>query len=288
MEKGNILEISAHDTEPYLDGRCPISTALDNASSDLVFRLKGNYPELQRFARITRGVHPYRTGGYGQTAFGSGTQTSRDVKERPYHSKTKGEGYRPFIYGRDLRRFSPPFANEFVKYGPWLAEPRQPEFFQGERVYSRKILGERLVVTIETIDSIADQQVYITLPKANTVRAQYLAGILGSRLIIFFMRRFYDEVNDAFPQIKVGQLKSLPIRMIDFADPRNKARHDQMVALVEQMLDLNKQLAEAKIPQAKAVLQRQIETTDRQIDELVYELYGLTDEEIKIIEKNLG
>jgi hypothetical protein len=50
------------------------------------------------------------------------------------------------------------------------------------------------------------------------------------------------------------------------------------------MLDLNKQLAEAKVPQAKTVLQRQIETTDYQIDRLVYKLYGLTAEEIKIVE----
>jgi hypothetical protein len=50
------------------------------------------------------------------------------------------------------------------------------------------------------------------------------------------------------------------------------------------MLDLNKQLAEAKAPQAKIVLQRQIETTDREIDRLVYELYELTEEEIKIVE----
>jgi len=57
-----------------------------------------------------------------------------------------------------------------------------------------------------------------------------------------------------------------------------------MVELVEQMLDLNKQMAEAKEPQTKTVLQRQIETTDRQIDRLVYELYELTEEEIKIVE----
>ena len=61
-----------------------------------------------------------------------------------------------------------------------------------------------------------------------------------------------------------------------------------MVGLVKRLLDLNKQLAEAKVPQAKTVLQRQIEAADRQIDELVYGLYGLTDEEIKIVEKGLG
>jgi len=57
-----------------------------------------------------------------------------------------------------------------------------------------------------------------------------------------------------------------------------------MVSLVDQMLALNKKLAESKIPQAKDILQRQIESTDKQIDQLVYKLYDLTDEEIKIVE----
>jgi hypothetical protein len=52
------------------------------------------------------------------------------------------------------------------------------------------------------------------------------------------------------------------------------------------MLGLHKQLDEAREPQAETVLQRQIETTDRQIDQLVYVLYGLTDEEIKIVEES--
>ncbi|MDO9528790.1 MAG: hypothetical protein Q7J27_06470, partial [Syntrophales bacterium] len=75
-----------------------------------------------------------------------------------------------------------------------------------------------------------------------------------------------------------------PIRTINFSDPTDKARHDRIVELVKRMLDLNKQLAETKEPQTKTVLQRQIETTDRQIDRLVYELYELTEDEIRIVE----
>jgi len=57
-----------------------------------------------------------------------------------------------------------------------------------------------------------------------------------------------------------------------------------MVALVERMLDLHKRLAEAKLPMEKTLLQRQIEATDRQIDQLVYAWYGLTEQEIRIVE----
>ncbi len=59
-----------------------------------------------------------------------------------------------------------------------------------------------------------------------------------------------------------------------------------MVKFVEQMLTLNKQLAAAKAPQTQTVLQRRIDATDKQIDELVYQLYGLTAAEIDIVEKN--
>ena len=78
--------------------------------------------------------------------------------------------------------------------------------------------------------------------------------------------------------------EQLPIRTIDFADPADVARHDRMVALVTQMLDLHARLAAEGVPHEKAALQRRIEMTDRQIDALVYELYGLSDEEIGIVE----
>jgi hypothetical protein len=57
-----------------------------------------------------------------------------------------------------------------------------------------------------------------------------------------------------------------------------------MVSLVTRMLDLNKKAADASLPADKEMYKRQIDATDREIDGLVYELYGLTDEEIKIVE----
>ena len=58
-----------------------------------------------------------------------------------------------------------------------------------------------------------------------------------------------------------------------------------MVSLVETMLDLHQRLADVSNPADRELLQRQIDTTDRAIDQLVYELYDLTDEEIRIVEE---
>ena len=58
-----------------------------------------------------------------------------------------------------------------------------------------------------------------------------------------------------------------------------------MVTLVRRMLDLNKKLPAAKTPHKKELITRDISATDRRIDELVCELYGLTDKEIRIVEE---
>jgi len=61
-----------------------------------------------------------------------------------------------------------------------------------------------------------------------------------------------------------------------------------MVKMVKHMHSLHQKLTDAKSPQTKTILQRQVEATDRQIDKLVYRLYDLTDEEIKIVEGDSG
>ena len=66
----------------------------------------------------------------------------------------------------------------------------------------------------------------------------------------------------------------------------NKTPHDKMVELVGQMLTHHKQLTRAKTPDEKIRIQRQIDATDQQIDQLVYELYELTEKEIKVVEES--
>jgi hypothetical protein len=113
----------------------------------------------------------------------------------------------------------------------------------------------------------------------------YLCGLLNSRLLDFYLKQVSTNFHGGYFAANKQYIEQLPIRTINFSDPTDKARHDQMVGLVDRMLSLNKQLLTAKTAHEKTILQRQIDATDRQIDRLVYELYGLTDEEIKIIEE---
>ncbi len=116
----------------------------------------------------------------------------------------------------------------------------------------------------------------------------YLCGLLNSRLLDFYLRHVTTNFRGGYFAANKQYIEQLPIRTIDFADPADVARHDRMVALVERMLALHNRLAEARTPQAKSVHQQQIEVTDRAIDALVYELYGLTEEEIAVAEGTSG
>ena len=78
----------------------------------------------------------------------------------------------------------------------------------------------------------------------------------------------------------------MPIRTIIFFDSGDRARHDQIVELVEQMIEAKKLLAKAKTDRDKTFYENKCAAFDRQIDRLVYELSELTDEEIKIVEGN--
>ena len=109
-------------------------------------------------------------------------------------------------------------------------------------------------------------------------------GLLNSNLLTYLHRQIAPPKGNNYFEVKTRIIGRLPIRTIDFTDAKDKARHDTMVELVEAMLSLNKQLVAAKTAHEKTALQRQIDATDRQIDNLVYELYGLTDDEIKIVE----
>ncbi len=113
----------------------------------------------------------------------------------------------------------------------------------------------------------------------------YVLGLLNSKLLFWNLKKISNKFRGGWITCTKQFFSQLPIRTIDFSDRADKARHDKMVDLVARMLALHKKLAEAKTDHEKTILQRQIEMTDQQIDQFVYELYGLTDEEIAIVEQ---
>ncbi|MBE7414442.1 MAG: Eco57I restriction-modification methylase domain-containing protein [Deltaproteobacteria bacterium] len=117
----------------------------------------------------------------------------------------------------------------------------------------------------------------------------YLLGLLNSKLIFAYFKRNSSVLGDAD---KGGRLRwirqdveKIPIRAIDQKEPKEKSVHSEIISLAKRLLDLNEKLKKAKTPHDRELIERQIGAADRQIDSLVYGLYGLTPEEIAVVEQ---
>jgi hypothetical protein len=114
----------------------------------------------------------------------------------------------------------------------------------------------------------------------------YLLGILNSKLFWFTIGKlsipFGTRAGEFRYRLIYQYMAKVPIRPIDADSSTDRCLHDRLVMLVRRMLALNQQLAEAKTPPAKTPIERQIHATDAEIDRLVFDLYGLTEEEMEI------
>jgi hypothetical protein len=117
---------------------------------------------------------------------------------------------------------------------------------------------------------------------------KYLLGILDSSLLEKYLKIISTALRGSYYSFENKYIKQLPIRTIDFSNPAEKAQHDKLVALVDNMLELQKKYHETRMERDKELYERQIKIVDAQIDRLVYDLYGLTEEEIKVVEESGG
>jgi len=112
----------------------------------------------------------------------------------------------------------------------------------------------------------------------------FLLGLLDSKLMSWYVYRFLFARAIRTMHLDAPITDRIPVPCLSVSQPADKVRHDRMVALVERMLELHKQQAAARTPADRELYARQIQATDKEIDALVYELYGLTEEEIRVVE----
>jgi hypothetical protein len=196
----------------------------------------------------------------------------------------------PLAY-RYLRQYRNELRDLRIKYKTnpkyWYSchRARSMILFESDRIITREIsLGCNM--TFAPAGLYHNTKVYSILPSSTRPEQRnYWLGLLNSKVLWWFLSNTGYVLRGGYFTFKTNYLKPFPIRTIDFDDPTDTDQHNKMVALVEHMLALHKKLAVASLSADRELYQRQIEATDRQIDALVYELYGLTEEEIQIVEE---
>jgi len=118
---------------------------------------------------------------------------------------------------------------------------------------------------------------------------KYLLGLLNSKIISFYIIKHSPVFQGGYHKFSSNYLKKIPIKRINFKDPIEKNMHNKIVELVDKMLSFNVRLNEIgdKLTDERARIENEIKKTDARIDELVYEIYGITEDEKKIIEESL-
>lgn len=189
------------------------------------------------------------------------------------------DNYKKYLQGKDLKRFSFSERDCFINFDikKLHSNTDQSVYEQSEKVLVRKT-GNILIASYDDSQFYTDQSIYnIYLKKdVKDFSLKYLCALLNAKILNWYFNKKMITNADVFPYIKGIHLKKLPIKKI------SPEAQQPFIDLVDQILEITS--ATDYNPKNPPVKQKELE---RQIDKLVYKLYGLTEEEIEIVENSL-
>ncbi len=230
---------------------------------------KISFPLEQEF-EVSQGYIPYRRSDLIKV-FGE-IEGNRIVDERLWHSNEKlTPEFKQEIQGKDLSRFKYSESFQYVKYGKHLAGYVDTKFFTSPRVLIMEVTrGNRYKLT----SSFVEKELYntpsiinIIHPKNTETELLFLTALINSSLFTWYHLKVHSkaQAKTSIPKILVREVRNLPFPK---SNPDLKLKISQ---LSRKAMDSD----------SDTIMDISLE-----IDQLVYQLYDLTEEEIEIIEGN--
>lgn len=221
----------------------------------IIGKIRKNSEQLSSYCEISQGLIPYdKYRGH----------TEYQIKNKVWNADyKKDETYKMELRGQDVKRYSLTWnGKDWISYGEWLAAPRKKEFFTEQRILIREITNPRIFATITC------EEYYNTPSIINCISFEkdifYILGIINSKLMTFYHIKSSPKSNKGmFPKILVADVRKIPIVIGD----------DSQVELISSLVkdNLNSYSIE----------------NDKRIDEMVYKIYGLNEDDIKLIEDGI-
>lgn len=195
------------------------------------------------------------------------------------------ETYKPFVRSAGVGRYGPLLPKEFVDYRPDVmkahrstARPGEQTRFERPKVVVAR-MGRELIATFDDTGIYVKDAMLLLSPTDDVSQLKTIVGLLNSRLMGYLYQNHFATID-----VLKNALLALPLPKLDTTD-NAVYKHEQLMQLVERLLALHRQAAAARTPTEKTALARQIAATDQQIDAQVYALYGLTEAEIALVER---
>src|SRR5690554_724461 len=242
---------------------------LDKEVLDIVKKIKRKKSLLSEHFDVTQGYIPYRKSDLIKQ-FGK-EKANSIVNNREWHSETKiNDEYKEEIFGESISKYNYKRTGSYVWYGKHLATYVDLKFFNQKRLLIREITNPNIIASIVTEEFVNDPQLIVAIPSTNEIKIEVLWGIMNSKLATFFhFNSSPKATKGAFPKILVTDIKTFPLPE-NFKEETKK----KLEILTLEILSIKKQDPTADTS-----------ALEKEIDEMVYELYGLTEDEINIIEK---
>lgn len=191
-------------------------------------------------------------------------------------AKKLNSRYKKYLQGRHINKYKIKAAELYVNFDVSKLHSNTDEnvYLQDEKILVRKT-GDILIAAYDSEQYYTDQSIYNLYHKhGNKLSLKYIIGLLNSKLMNFYFNKKMITNPDVFPYIKGIHLKKLPLKEVD------NEYQQSFIDIVEKILKLSESSDYINNSGKKS----KVKEFERQIDQIVYELYRLTKEEIKIVE----
>ncbi|MGM9771406.1 MAG: Eco57I restriction-modification methylase domain-containing protein [Segatella copri] len=195
-------------------------------------------------------------------------QSEEIIKSRAYHSFVYKDGLKKWLWGEDVTRYNLTWnGQEYIDYCNGIANPRNPSFFVGKRMLVREITNPSIFAALIEIEAYNDPSIII-VKESRDYPIEILVGIMNSKLATFFhFNHSPKATKGAFPKILVQDIKEFPLPKV------NSDERKILMRLVDDVTTIKK---------GKSIADTS--ALENQIDFLVYHLYGLTYDEVLIVD----
>ena len=195
-------------------------------------------------------------------------QSEEIIKSRAYHSFVYKDGLIKWLWGEDVTGYNLTWnCQEYIDYCNGIANPRNPSFFVGKRMLVREITNPSIFAALIEIEAYNDPSIII-VKESRDYPIEILVGIMNSKLATFFhFNHSPKATKGAFPKILVQDIKEFPLPKV------NSDERKILMRLVDDVTTIKK---------GKSIADTS--ALENQIDFLVYHLYGLTYDEVLIVD----
>jgi hypothetical protein len=243
---------------------------LDKSILNLIEKIKTTNLLGQQY-NSTQGYIPYRKSDlikiYGKT------KADSIVKNREWHSNEKiNNEYKEEIYGESISKYGYKKTGSYIWYGKHLATYVDLKYFNQKRILIREITNPGIIASLVEEEFVNDPQIISIIPRNEDYSLEFLWALLNSKLATFYhFNSSPKATKGAFPKILVYDINNFPL-------PK--------VITKEAAEDLEKLVIQVLISKTKD-FSYDSSLLESEINNIIYKLYNLTKDEIKIIDESV-